>query len=143
MKKLATAAITVLLALGLTTCGSNGGDSISPEMQEFLDAFGSKEKLARVVDKYGKEGVVPIQISKCLLEHPEIKESMKKDGIQYYRVAARVTNCDCEAKAVGTVRIFTLGWKDGKIVSFEWQGTESEDEYKHFGTRTLRPELKG
>jgi hypothetical protein len=35
---------------------------------------------------------------------------------------ARVEKCESSPAAVGTVRIFVMGWKNGKIAKFVWGG---------------------
>lgn len=135
MKKVLTIPLMILLALSLSQCSKQeGADTpIIPEMKEFMAAFGSKANVEKVVKKYEEEGVVPIQLTRCLLEKPEIAKKVTRDGIHYYTVEAKVTDCDCMAKVEGSVRVFTLGWKDGKIVSFTWEGIKDGNEAKHFG----------
>jgi hypothetical protein len=36
-----------------------------------------------------------------------------------------VEKCERSEAAVGTVRIFVMGWKGGKIVKFAWGGPKS------------------
>jgi hypothetical protein len=57
---------------------------------------------------------------KLSLEWPTIS---RKQFFEYYTVESRVEKCEeHSAAAVGTVRIFAMGWKGGKIVKFAWGG---------------------
>ena len=49
-------------------------------------------------------------------------KSEEKDGITYYTLESTVQKCEHSPAAVGTVRIFQMGWKNGKIVKFTWGG---------------------
>lgn len=126
MKRWMLTAVTVVVALSLFNCSGHKGDvDVIPEMKEFMDAIGSKPKLEAVIDTYGTEGVVPAAMEACDLEKPVITKAVTENGILYYTAEATVADCDRSENAVGTVRVFTMGWKDGKIVSFEWQGPKS------------------
>lgn len=114
--------IALTLLLFLSACGT----SVLPEMKEFMGAFGSKEKVEAVVDKYAATPeIVPEALQTCNLGKPKITKTEKKDGMVLYTAEAEVQECDKSETAVGTVRVFDIAWKDGKIVSFQWQGPKS------------------
>jgi len=114
--------IALTLLLFLSGCGT----SVLPEMKEFMGAFGSKEKVAAAVEKYAAAPeIVPEAIQTCDLGKPKITKTEKKDGMVLYTAEAKVESCDQSETAVGTIRVFDIAWKDGKIVSFEWKGPKS------------------
>lgn len=114
--------IALTLLLFLSACGT----SVLPEMKEFMGAFGSKEKVAAVVEKYAASPeIVPEALQTCDLGKPKITKTEKKDGMVLYTAEAKVVSCDKSETAVGTIRVFDMGWKDGKIVFFEWKGPKS------------------
>ena len=99
---------------------------VIPEMQEFMDAFGSKEKMTVVANKYSaKPEIVPEALETCNLAKPNITKTEKKDGKIIYSAEALVEKCERSVTAVGTIRMFEIGWENGKIVSFEWHGPKS------------------
>ncbi|MFA5517715.1 MAG: hypothetical protein WDA74_00530 [Spirochaetota bacterium] len=111
--------VVLTLLLFFSACGT----SVLPEMKDFMSAFGSKEKVAVVVEKYAADSeIVPKALEICELGTPNITNTEKKDGMVLYTAEAVVEDCESSETAVGTIRIFDIGWKDGKIVSFEWQG---------------------
>ena len=101
------------------------GRSVIPEMKAFMNAFGDQEKLTMAIDKYSEPGVAPDALTLCNLAKPLITKAEKKDNILYYTCEARVEKCPESPTAVGTIRIFTIGWENEKIVSFEWGGPKS------------------
>jgi len=113
--------LTVLLFL--SGCGSKG---VIPEMKEFMGAFGSPEKMTDVVNKYSaKPEIVPEAIQTCNLGKPNITKTEKKGNVIVYTAEAVVEKCEKSETAVGTIRIFEIGWENGKIISFEWHGPKS------------------
>ena len=117
MKKLITFAAVVLFAF---SCGKTG---VIPEMKEFVDAFTVKAKMDEVVKKYAtKSDLIPESIQNCELGKPNITKTEKKDNRILYTAEAVVNKCDKSPNAVGTIRIFEIGWENGKIVFFEWHG---------------------
>lgn len=114
--------VGLTLLLFLSACGT----SVLPEMQDFMSAFGSKEKVAAAVEKYaGSPEIVPDALKTCELGKPKITSTVEKDGMTLYTAEAKVESCDMSENAVGTIRVFDIAWKDGKIVSFEWKGPKS------------------
>ena len=101
------------------------GRSVIPEMKKFTQAFENQEKLTMAVEKYSEPGVTPDALTLCNLAEPLITKIEKKESIIYYTCEAKVEKCSQSPKAVGTVRIFTMGWENGKIISFEWGGPKS------------------
>lgn len=101
------------------------GQDVIPEMKEVVNAFESQEKLAACLVKYSETGVTPDALTLCNMAKPIITKAENKGNILYYTCEARVEKCSQSPKAVGTVRIFTMGWENGKIVSFEWGGPKS------------------
>jgi len=117
MKKFLSLATFIIFMAG---CGTPG---TIPEMKEFMAAFGSKDKIQEVVKKYsGSAEIVPEALQTCNLGKPNITKSEKKNGRILYTVESRVEKCEKSDTAVGTIRIFEIGWENGKIVSFEWHG---------------------
>ena len=108
--------------LFLTDCST----SATPEMKEFMAAFGSSEKMTACLDKYAaNKEVVPKALATCNLGKPNITETQKKDGMIVYTVESVVEKCERSETAVGTVRVFDISWKNGKIVKFAWKGPKS------------------
>ena len=117
MKKLITFAAVVLFMI---SCGKTG---VIPEMKEFVDAFTVKAKMDEVVKKYAtKSDLIPESIQNCDLGKPNITKTEKKDNRILYTAEAVVNKCEKSPNAVGTIRIFEIGWENGKIVFFEWHG---------------------
>ena len=117
MKKFFAAAIVVIFVAGCAKLG------VISEMKEFMAAFGSKDKMTEVVTKYSaKPEIIPEAIQTCNLAKPNITKTEKKDGKIIYTAEALVEKCERSETAVGTIRIFEIGWENGKIVSFEWHG---------------------
>jgi hypothetical protein len=112
-------ALLVLLALG--TIGWLGVTLI-PEMKELVNAFENRPQRAACLAKYGTPGVVPEELTFCEMSQPVITKSEQKGEVVYYTMESRVEKCKYSEAAVGTVRIFKMGWKNGKIVAFEWGG---------------------
>ncbi len=93
-----------------------------PPMQEVIDAFADRAQRAAVIAKYGDPGVVPAELGKCEMAKPVILKTEEQGGLTVYTVESRVEECTDSPAAKGTVRIFSLGWKDGRIRSFAWGG---------------------
>lgn len=103
-----------------------GCSRVSSEMKEVINNFETPDKRIPVLSKYDSTGIVPDEINLCTkFAKPVVAESEKKDGIRYYTLEAMVEACEHSPAAVGTVRVFTVGWKDGKIVAFQWGGPKS------------------
>lgn len=122
MKKNLIATFVLLVTFGIIQCG---GPGTIPEMKDFVNSFGSKDKLTAAINKYGTPETIPEAMKACDLEKPIITKTEKKSDIIYYTAEARVAKCDKSENAVGTIRIFTIGWKGGKIVHFKWGGPKS------------------
>jgi hypothetical protein len=117
MKKFISISIFAFFIIG---CGSPG---IIPEMKEFIAAFESKQKMTEAVQKYAsKAELIPEAIQTCDLGKPNVTKTEKKEGRIVYTAEAVVRTCDKSPNAVGTIRIFQVGWEKGKIVCFEWLG---------------------
>jgi hypothetical protein len=112
----------ILLALLLPATMGFFGSKVIPEMQEVIDNFSDRAKLAAVLQKYGEPGVVPQELTVCDMAKPVVSKAEEKDGITYYILESRVDKCQESPAAAGTVRIFAMGWKGGKIVKFAWGG---------------------
>lgn len=111
----------LVLILAVFTTGFFGPKLI-PEMSELVDAFSNRTQRAAVLEKYGEPGVVPQELTICEMAKPVVDKSEEKDGITYFTMESRVEKCEHSEAAAGTVRIFIMGWKNGKIVSFAWGG---------------------
>lgn len=111
--------LVIMLAVG--TAGFFGPKLI-PEMNELLDAFSNRAQRAAVLEKYGEPGVVPQELTICEMAKPIVNKSEEKEGITYFTLESRVEKCEHSEAAAGTVRIFVMGWKHARIVSFAWGG---------------------
>jgi hypothetical protein len=122
MKSLREKRITLLLII--LAVGSVGffGPKLIPEMNELLDAFSNRAQRVAVLGKYGEPGVVPQELTICDMTKPVVTKSEEKDGLTYFTLESRIEKCEHSEAAAGTVRIFVLGWKGSKIVSFAWGG---------------------
>jgi hypothetical protein len=117
-----TAAL-VLAAFLLAAILGCPSSQVIPEMKNVIDNFTDRAKLAALMQKYGEPGVVPPELTVCDMAKPVLSKAEEKDGITYYTLESRVEKCDQHSEtAVGTVRIFAMGWKGGKIVKFVWGG---------------------
>jgi hypothetical protein len=112
----------VLLALVLPATLGLFGSNLIPEMKEVMDNFTDRARLAEVLKKYGEPGVVPSEMTVCDMAKPVVSKTEEKEGITFYTLESRVDKCPESPAAVGTVRIFAMGWKGGKIVKFAWGG---------------------
>lgn len=111
----------LLIMLAFGTAGFFGPKLI-PEMKELVDAFSNRAQRAAVLEKYGEPGVVPQELTICEMTKPVVNKSEEKEGITYFTLESRVEKCEHSEAAAGTVRIFVMGWKNGKIVNFAWGG---------------------
>jgi len=111
----------LLIVLAIGTMGFFG-PKLVPEMKELLDAFNNRVQRAAVLEKYGEQDVVPRELTMCDMARPVVTASEERDGITYYTLESRVEKCEHSEAAAGTVRIFVLGWKNGRIVGFAWGG---------------------
>lgn len=119
MKRLFFSLVTFFLLAGC------GGPDV-PEMKEFMNALGSPDQVAAIVEKYAANPeIVPEALSTCNLGRPNITNTETHGDEVVFTVEAVVEKCDQSETAVGTIRVFNMGWKSGKIVSFEWQGPKS------------------
>jgi len=115
-------AIALTLFLFLIGCGT----SDVPEMKEFMKAISSQEQLATVIDQYAATAdTVPDVLTHCKLGQEKILHTEERNSTVFYTVEATVEKCAKSKSAVGTIRVFDLGWKDGKIVDFNWHGPKS------------------
>ncbi len=112
----------ILLAVLLPALLGFFGAKVIPEMKEVIDSFTDRPKLADMLKKYGQPGVVPPELTVCDMAKPVVSKSEEKDGITFYTLESRVEKCQESPAAVGTIRIFAMGWKGGKIVKFAWGG---------------------
>jgi len=117
---MAALVLAAFLLVGILGCPSS---QVIPEMKGVIDNFTDRAKLAALLQKYGEPGVVPPELTVCDMAKPVLSKVEEKDGITYYTLESRVEKCDQHSEtAVGTVRIFAMGWKGGKIVKFVWGG---------------------
>lgn len=93
-----------------------------PEMKELLDQFSDRGKRVTVLQKYGEPGVVPVELTQCDMSKPIVTKTEEKNGIVYFTLESRVEKCEHSEAAAGTVRIFVMGWKNQRIVNFNWGG---------------------
>jgi hypothetical protein len=113
-------ALSALLLVGVLGCPSS---QVSPEMKDVIDNFTDRAKRETVLNKYGAQGVVPQELTICDMSKPVLSKAEEKEGVTYYTLESRVEKCDQHSEAaVGTVRIFAMGWKNGKIAKFVWGG---------------------
>jgi hypothetical protein len=113
--------MAALLLVGIAGC-SGGSPKVVPEMADLIDNFTDKAHREAALDKYGAHGAVPEELSACDMSKPIVTKSEMKEGVAFYTLESRVEKCEHSPTAVGTTRIFTIGWKDGKIAKFEWGG---------------------
>jgi len=112
--------LVAFLLAGIFGCP---GPSVIPEMKDVVDNFTDRAKRETVLNKYGAQGVVPQELTICDMSKPVLSKTEEKEGVTYYTLESRVEKCDQHSEAaVGTVRIFAIGWKGGKIVKFVWGG---------------------
>jgi hypothetical protein len=111
--------LIVSLMAGIIGCPSS---QVGPEMKDVIDNFTDRAKREAVLTKYGSPGVVPQELTICEMSKPVISKTEVKDGVTFYTLESRVEKCEHSPTAVGTVRIFAVGWKDGKIAKFVWGG---------------------
>jgi hypothetical protein len=122
LKQLQVKGRFILLAVLLPALLGFFGAKVIPEMKEVIDSFTDRAKLAEMLKKYGQPGVVPPELTVCDMAKPVVSKSEEKDGITFYTLESRVEKCQESPAAVGTIRIFAMGWKGGKIVKFAWGG---------------------
>ena len=111
--------LATFLLVGILGCP---GPSVIPEMKDVIDNFTDRAQRETVLNKYGAAGVVPQELTVCDMAKPVISKTEEKEGITYYTLESRVEKCEHSPTAVGTVRIFAIGWKSGKIAKFVWGG---------------------
>jgi hypothetical protein len=119
---LAASVLLAFLLSGLFGCPSS---QVIPEMKDVINNFTDRAKRETVLAKYGSPGVVPQELTICDMSKPVITKTEEKEGITYYTLESQVEKCEHSPAAVGTVRIFAIGWKSGKIVKFIWGGPKS------------------
>ena len=117
---MAALVLAAFLLVGILGCPSS---QVIPEMKDVIDNFTDRVKLETVLNKYGAQGVVPQELTICDMSKPMISKTEVKEGVTFYTLESRVEKCDQHSEAaVGTVRIFAMGWKNGKIAKFIWGG---------------------
>jgi hypothetical protein len=114
--RLVAAAALLLAAYGFI------GPKLAPEMKAVIDSFADRAKRAAVMQQYGEQGVVPPELTLCEMAKPVVNAVETLEGVLFYTLESRVERCENSPAAAGTVRIFRLGWKNGRIVRFEWLG---------------------
>lgn len=116
----------LLLVLLLPVAFGFFNPKLTAEMKEVINNFTNRAKLATILQKYSEPGVVPTELTLCDMAKPVVSKTEQRDGILYYTLESRVEKCDQHSEAaVGTVRIFVMGWENGKIVKFSWGGPKS------------------
>lgn len=117
--------LIILSALLVITAGC-GKQGVLPEMKEFINSFQSEKMMTEVIAKYAsKPDIVPDALRGCTLSKPLVVKTEKKNGTVIYTCETKVLKCERSETAVGTTRVFTIGWEKGKIVSFECKGPKS------------------
>lgn len=111
--------LLAFLLIGLMGCS---GSSMTPEMKDVTDNFTDRARREAALNKYGAQGVVPQELTLCDMSKPVLSKTEEKEGVTFYTLESRVEKCEHSPAAVGTVRIFAIGWKNGKIVKFAWGG---------------------
>lgn len=114
--------VFTLVICMLAACSRNG---VNSQMNEVVGSFGDHDKLKSAIEKYAEPGVIPEALKLCDLGKPNITKTEKQGNRVVYTLEARVEKCEQSETAVGTIRIFKMGWEKGKIVSFEWGGPKS------------------
>ena len=114
--------LVILFLVGTLGCSRS---SVIPEMKDVIDNFTDRAKRDTVLNKYASAGVVPQELTLCDMTKPVISKTEVKEGVTYYTLESRVEKCEHSPAAVGTTRIFAIGWKDGKIAKFIWGGPKS------------------
>jgi hypothetical protein len=117
--RMAGLVLVAFLIVGISGCS---GPSVIPEMKDVIDNFTGRATRDKVLDKYGASGIVPQELTLCDMAKPAISKTEEKEGITYYTLESQVEKCEHSPAAVGTVRIFVIGWKSGKIAKFIWGG---------------------
>ncbi len=117
------AAAWFLAAICLAGIPGCSGTKIVPGMTELIDNFQDRAQRATVLGKYAAPGIVPEELAVCeIMSKPVITKTEVKEGTTYYTLESHVEKCEQSPAAVGTTRIFAIGWKDGKIEKFVWGG---------------------
>lgn len=115
-----TLVLAAFLLAGILGCPSS---QVIPEMKDVIDNFTDRAMRETVLNKHGAQGVVPRELTICDMSKPVLSKTEEKEGVTYYTLESRVEKCDQHSEAaVGTVRIFAIGWKGGKIAKFIWGG---------------------
>lgn len=110
MKSIGIAALCLAL-LVLSGCGGGekkAGMTVSPEMKEFIAGFGSHQKVAAQLKKFGAEGLDTKDMGIYDLKDPAVV-SVKSEGAATCYVIS--------TKAGITTRFWTVCWEGGKVVS--------------------------
>jgi len=116
----ATIFLGLVLLVGILGCSKSRD---VPEMKDVIDNFTDQAKRAEVLKKYASPGVVPEELAVCeSMSKPVITKTEEKEGTVYYTLESNVEKCEQSPAAVGTTRIFAIGWKNGKIEKFVWGG---------------------
>jgi len=125
LRKKATLWAGVLASvLWLMVCGFFG-PKVSPEMKAVIEAFDNRNRRAEALAQYGAPGVVPVDLTLCEMSKPVVVKAEEIEGIVVFTLESRVEKCEHSEAAAGTVRVFDMGWQDGKIVRFAWKGPKS------------------
>lgn len=108
------------LLIFIAGCTSQG---VLPEMKEFLDSFDTGKSAVNVIEKYSsKPDMIPAAMQGCTFTKPLIVKTEKKNGAVFYTCETKVKKCERSETAVGTTRLFTIGWEKGKIINIECKG---------------------
>jgi len=126
MKSCIRCIVFLVFSVFFIGCGQN----IIPEMQECLDAHGSRDKYNEVIKKYASPELLKDITVCCALEKSRIIHSEKAGDILFYWEEGKLPE-NCFEIPSDVIQIVKVGWKDKKIVYLEFLGPMKCNEEKY------------
>ncbi len=111
--------------------------SVSPEMQECMDAHGSLKKYREVIKKYASPEFLEDLTVCCTLEKSRIIHSEVVGDITYYWEEGTLLETSYEIPS-DVVQIIKVGWKNKKIVYLEFLGPMKFHEGKYIKSKEAK-----
>ena len=120
----------LLMCFFSTLIISGCGKAVIPEMKECMQAHGSLKKYREVVKKYASPELLPTLSICCTLLDNRIIATEKVGDTIYYWEEGRLLETSYEIPS-DIIQIVKVGWKDKKIVYFEFLGPMKLYEQKY------------
>ncbi len=97
---------------------------VMPEMLECMRSHDSREKYAKVLEKYCDPGIIRQAMGLLVIKEPSVTRVEREGPVTIYTVQGRTVGTSSEIPA-DTVQVYRVGWKGGRIISLEFLGSSA------------------